>query len=179
MSKNRSTWSTLLAIVLAMVVMAGLAVTAFAVTDGGAGNESIPVVDNVDELTAVLAGTKQPSADINYDVDGNGIVENADLVVLKYKKGEGEPLADAGDLLAQLTVESKGSLQSLVVKGDSTRALALNGGQSITLTFADPVSLSGKQNLRIDTLCAEAGVGTFQVVYNPILRSLFPIRPKY
>ena len=152
MEKNRSTWSTLLAVVLAMVVMAGLAVTAFAVTDGGAGNNSIPVVEDVAELTAVLNGTTQPDSNINYDVDGNGIVENADLVVLQYLKGEGEPLADPGDLLDLLTQESKDDLQSLIVKGDSTRAVALQGGQSVTLTFAEALNISNKQSLQLDVL---------------------------
>ena len=157
-NSKRSIWSALLAVVLAMIVMAGLAVTSFAVTDGGAGNDSIPVVDSVDELTAVLDGTKTPDANVNYDVDGNGIVEWDDLACLNGT------LADAGDLLDLLTSESKNSLQSLIVKGDSTRALALNGGQSVTLTFAESVDISENQKLLVDTLWPD-GAGSFQVVF--------------
>ena len=50
MKKNRSTWSVLLSFVLAMVVMAGLAVTAFAETE-----------TDPDALEAVLNGTQKPT----------------------------------------------------------------------------------------------------------------------
>ena len=157
MSKNRSTWSALLAVVLAMVVMAGMAVTSFAVTDGEyVGNEHPDAT--IQQLAAALESGVLESG-INYDVDRNGIVENDDL---KYLNGE---LVDAGDLLDQLTEESKAGLQSLIVKGDSTRALAMTGTQSITLDFAAPVDLGSAEKLLIDTFRVDAGVGTFQVVF--------------
>ncbi len=157
MKKNRSIWASLLSIVLAMVVMAGLAVAAFAVTDGEyAGNEHPNAT--VAQLEAALE-TGVLESGINYDVDGNGIIETDDL---KYLKGE---LADAGDLLDQLAEESKAALQTKVVCGDSVRALAVTGNQSVTLTFASPVNLSKNQNLVIDALWSAGNAGSFRVVF--------------
>lgn len=160
MGKNgKSTWSVSLSLVLAMVVMAGLAVTAFAVTDGGAGDTSATTVSDPAALEAVLNGTRAPEASVNYDVDGNGIVEWDDLAAVNGT------LADSDDLLDQLTGESKKKLQSLVVKGDSTRALALNGGQSIVLTLANPINISANEKLVLDTLRTAAGTSQFHVAF--------------
>ena len=157
MEKNRSTWASLLSLVLAMVVMAGLAVTAFAVTDGGAGNESAPVVDSVDELTAVLNGTQLPTDGVNYDVDGNGIVEWDDLTVLK-----GEALPDLlpngkTDMIslpldpAVTPDDELAALQRLYVRGDSTVAIKYDSAnRNELLDWLDPVDFSGSAALTFD-----------------------------
>lgn len=124
MKKNRSTWSTLLAVVLAMVVMAGLAVTSLAVTDGEyAGNEHPNAT--VEQLTAALeSSTVDPNINVNYDIDGNGIVEWDDLAVLK---GEALPdLLPNGEEDMLIPVDGVSAMQSLVVRGDSAYALALS-----------------------------------------------------
>ena len=157
MKKNQSTWPVLLSFVLALVVMAGLAVTSFAVTDGGAGNESAPVVDSVDELTAVLNGTQDPETGVNYDVDGNGIVEWDDLAVLK-----GETLPDLLpngkiDMISlpldpAVTLDDElAALQRLYVRGDSTVAIKYDSAnRNELLDWLDPVDFSGSAALTFD-----------------------------
>lgn len=173
MEKNRSTWASLLSLVLAMVVMAGLAVTAFAVTDGGAGNESAPVVDSVDELTAVLNGTQLPTDGVNYDVDGNGIVEWDDLTVLK-----GEALPDllpngGNDWLSAIDegMEDYAAFQTAIVRGDSTKAIyltpateAISGlqGYAMLSYSAAPIDFTEMSSLTFDTLWVN-GAGTLTV----------------
>ena len=173
MEKNRSTWASLLSLVLAMVVMAGLAVTAFAVTDGGAGNESAPVVDSVDELTAVLNGTQLPTDGVNYDVDGNGIVEWDDLTVLK-----GEALPDllpngGNDWLSAIDegMEDYAAFQTAIVRGDSTKAIyltpateAFSGlqGYAMLSYSAAPIDFTEMSSLTFDTLWVN-GAGTLTV----------------
>ena len=157
MSKNRSAWSVLLAVVLAMVVMAGLAVTAFAET-----------VTDPAELEKVLDGTQAPAEGVNYDADGNGIVEWDDLAYLNGTQVD--LLPDGGEDLLSLPLDPDYTLnavfQHLIVKGDSTTALHHNSASRVELAYPEDATLdlSGYACLKFDLFCTES-VDTFNVVF--------------
>ena len=158
MSKNRSAWSVLLAVVLAMVVMAGLAVTAFAET-----------VTDPAELEKVLNGTQAPAEGVNYDADGNGIVEWDDLAYLNGTQVDLLPDGVTNDWLGAFYVDADMGLpaeyyvalfKSSIARGDSTKALHLNASTEevsglpgyALLVYAEPLDLSGKGAICLDTL---------------------------
>lgn len=155
MEKNRSAWSAILTVVLAMVVMAGLAVTAFAVTDGSYAGNGNPNA-TVEQLEAALE-SGMLEAGINYDIDGNGIIERDDLTVLKGEElpdllpnGEKDmislPLDDFYTEDAELN-----ALQSLYVRGDSTAAIKFDtNGRIELLDWAEPQDFSSSAFLIFD-----------------------------
>ena len=135
MRKTRSTWASLLSIVLAMVVMAGLAITSFATADGRLPTEK--------ELTDLLEGTENAIDGVDYDVDSNGIVEWDDLACLRGEQKDLMPNGDA-DIFSLLKEESKAHMQSAIVLGDSTKAASTNA----VLEFKDAFDLTGYANLK-------------------------------
>ena len=147
MKKNRSVWSVLLSVMLAMVVMAGLAVISFAETE-----------TDLAALEAVLNGTQKPAEGVDYDVDGNGIVEWADLDALN---GTLEDLLANGktDMISlPLDVEYTEpeellALQSLFVRGDSAVAIKYDrADQNQLLDWAEPyLDFSSSSALTFDT----------------------------
>lgn len=135
----------------------------------------------IDELEAVLRGESEINPEIgpeSYDIDKNGIVENDDLVVLKYLQGEGEPLADllpSGEEEDMLSTLELSVLQTALVRGDSTRALILNNEvQSVTFTFSEAMDLSQRVYLWVDTLCLNGGE-SFTVTFHSASGDLQPI----
>ena len=149
MKKNRSTWSVLLSFVLAMVVMAGLAVTAFAETE-----------TDPDALEAVLNGTQKPTDGVNYDVDGNGIIEWDDLAALKGEQVDLLPNGETDLISLPLDpdyAEDADALQSLYVRGDSTIAIKYaKSDRNETLDWADPyVDFSNSAALVFDLFWPE------------------------
>ena len=163
MSKNRSAWSTLLAVVLAMVVMAGLAVTSFAETDS-----ELTLVTDRENLVAVLNGEAAPTKGVNYDVDGNGIVEMDDLNAFDgtqedlLPNGQNDWLADADTSMAVFG--------TAIVRGDSTKAMELTAKTTAVnymtnygmFTYTTPQDLSAWKELTFDTFWTN-GVGTVTV----------------
>lgn len=183
MSKTRSTWSVLLAVVLAMVVMAGMAITSFAETDVNEASSGTLVTDR-EELVDVLNGDVDPDPSVNYDVDGNGIVEMADLDAFD---GTQEDLLPNGgkDAFSESNPDSTATKTSAaIVRGDSSVSIVLDSTEDTwTAGYAwiewgrydeetgDPIpssllDVSGWKELTFDTLWTN-GAGTLYVtIYN-------------
>jgi len=165
MSKNRSTWAALLSIVLAMVVMAGMAVTSFAETESLTPSGTL--VEDPAALEAVLNGGELAEG-VNYDADGNGIVEWADLDALNGTQVDLLPDGTEDMLSLPLYEEytilpGTTALQQMIVRGDSTTALRYDSNQGVELTLVDPVDFSGHVYFKFDMFCPD-GVDTFNLV---------------
>lgn len=157
---STKTLSAAFSLLLAVALLLSLSLTVWADTEAVLGDLNGDTLVNADDtaiLEAVLDGTQEGVAGVNYDISGNNMVDHDDLTVLKNMVDPSQPaladkLADgtADDLLELVCSVTGGQFQRAIAKGSSTRALEMSG--TATVLFDAPQNWSAKSALEIDTL---------------------------
>ena len=163
MKSNWKLLSLLLAFVLTVTVLVCLPVT----VQAAQGAATQPTVE---DLEAVLVGTQAPAAGVNYDVNGDNIIDKLDLAALKGESVDKLPDSDTDDLLkdTSLAEGSGGALQSSVARGESTIALELDAdapGYQAKVLFKSAKDWRNLAELEMDTLWVQGNKDfTFAII---------------
>lgn len=158
---SAKTLSLAISLLLAISVLFSLSLPVWAETEtvpGDLNGDTLVNAEDIAILEAVLDGSQADAADGKYDISGNKMVDSKDLIVLKNLADPSAPaladkLADGitDDALTLVASVEGGVLQSAVVRGNSTKALELNGN-TLTVRFAKVQNWSSKGILEMDTL---------------------------
>ena len=158
---SAKTLSLAISLLLAISVLFSLSLPVWAETEtvpGDLNGDTLVNAEDIAILEAVLDGSQADAADGKYDISGNKMVDSKDLIVLKNLADPSAPaladkLADGitDDALTLVASVEGGVLQSAVVRGNSTKALELNGN-ALTVYFAKVQNWSAKGILEMDTL---------------------------
>lgn len=158
---SAKTLSLAISLLLAISVLFSLSLPVWAETEtvpGDLNGDTLVNAEDIAILEAVLDGSQADAADGKYDISGNKMVDSKDLIVLKNLADPSAPaladkLADGitDDALTLVASVEGGVLQSAVVRGNSTKALELNGN-TLTVRFAKVQNWSSKGILKMDTL---------------------------
>ena len=158
---SAKTLSLAISLLLAISVLFSLSLPVWAETEtvpGDLNGDTLVNAEDIAILEAVLDGSQADAADGKYDISGNKMVDSKDLIVLKNLADPSAPaladkLADGitDDTLTLVASVEGGVLQSAVVRGNSTKALELNGN-TLTVRFAKVQNWSSKGILEMDTL---------------------------
>ena len=152
--------SLALSLLLTVAVLFSLSLPVWADTEvpGDLNGDTLVNSEDITILEAVLNGSQNAAGGVNYDISGNKMVDSKDLIVLKHLVDPSQPaLADklsdgeTDDVLCLVTSVEGGALQSAVVRGDSTKALELNGS-TLTVRFNEVQNWSNVSALTMDTL---------------------------
>ena len=152
--------SLALSLLLTVAVLFSLSLPVWADTEvpGDLNGDTLVNSEDITILEAVLNGSQNAAAGVNYDISGNKMVDSKDLIVLKHLVDPSQPAlvdklsgGETDDILCLVTSVEGGALQSAVVRGDSTKALELNGS-TLTVRFNEVQNWSNVSALTMDTL---------------------------
>ena len=155
------TLSFALSLLLVVTAICCLSFSVWAETEvvlGDLNGDAQISAEDIAILEAVLNGSQSADPDVNYDISGNKILDSDDLIVLKNMVDPSQPaLADklangtTDDALCLSKSIEGGALQGAVVRGDSTKALEMDGN-TLTIRFAEAQNWSNLSALSMDTL---------------------------
>lgn len=164
--------SVALCLLLMIPVLSSLPFSVWAETEaitGDLNGDGNFTQDDVDLLSAVLEGTQSvnESEKEKYDVSGNKILDSEDLIVLKHMLNPDNPALEdkledgmTEDFLSLVASAEGGTLQGAVVRGESNRALVVDGtpsasGATALVTFNAAQDWSAAEFLQTDALWIE------------------------